>query len=155
MHKTMLYGVDGRVDGRGQMSVNPFQTSICERVLGRCNLASWCGVTQYRSCQSRVWFSLSAQRAPTPLAPSLLCTGSPCVTGDVGFPLSSRANRRRPPPSDRSCCLKPLWRLTTLILISLAVRNKWPSETHYTSARFGEWSDTPPDYQIHHLYWIG
>lgn len=46
------------------------------------------------------------------------------------------------------------WRLMTLVSVAVGVRSKWSSETHYTSARVGEWSDSGPAYHIHHFYWI-
>lgn len=134
------------------MSLNPFCTNICERV--QCILASRCGFTQYWPCQLEVCCSLSAQHATTPCSLSLVCTLSRRVTGTWAFHWAPKKKSTKGSTfRQKSTSLQPLWRLMMLVLVSVGVRNKWPSETHYTSARFGEWSDTAPDYQIHHLYW--
>lgn len=143
------------IAGSNVTEPHPF-VSVCVCVCALCILAAQRGFTQYRPCQLEFCCSLSTQRAATPRAPSRAHALSAC-DGSVGSPLSSprKKSTKGGAPSDRSQLhfshSEDWWRWSSFQWES---RNKWPSETHYTSARFGEWSDTAPDYQIHHLCWF-
>ena len=73
--------------------------------------------------------------------------------GSVGFPTERKSTERSTFRTGVGFTSAALGRLMTLVPVSVAVRNKWPSEAHYASVRFGDRSDTAPDYQIYPLNW--
>lgn len=155
MHRTMrVHGVDRRLARGGQMSLNPFNIGdcVCARTASLPN-----GVLSLNS--GRVSWRLTVHCLhsvlPTPRH-YRSCARSLGVWWERGLSaLNSREEEIKKEmrlQTEVSLCWQPLWRLMTMVPASVGARNKWPSETHYTSARFGVWSDTAPDYQIHHLH---
>lgn len=111
---------------RGQTSLNPILLWVCVCVCALCILASQRGFTQYRPCQLEFCCSLSTQRATTPRAPSRAHALSAC-DGSVGSPLNSPRKKSTKGGStfrQESTPLQPLWRLMTLVLVSVGVKKQ-------------------------------
>lgn len=154
MHKTMqVYGVDRRLDRR----VKCHWTHSTLAIAWVCALHPFLTVWFHSILAMSVGgllFIVHTACYHTPL--SLVCTLSRRVTGTWALHWTpEKKSTKGSTFRQKLASLQPLLRLMTMVFISVGVRNKWPSETHYTSARFGEWSDTAPDYQVHHLYWSG
>ena len=143
------------IAGSNVTEPHPFvSVCVCVCLRALCILASQRGFTQYQPCQLEFCCSLSTQRATTPCAPSRAHTLSAC-DGSVGSPLNSPRKKSTKGGGStfrqESTPLQPLWRLMTLVLVSVGVKKQVAlrDSLHLLeNCKIWRMDDTAPDYQI-------